>query len=102
MRQGLCYWLGDLIGCPSPFYIPHRLQLNGRFYQLANHNDVGGREMLDRLGYDSAGALYNAAGVVVPGRFSTGGFEKKTREWDTTEADYAQLANGIAESLSLG
>jgi hypothetical protein len=100
MRQGLCYWLGDLIGCPSPFYIPHRLQLNGQFYQLASHNDVSGREMLDRLGYNSQGALYNAAGVVVPGRFSTGGFEKKTREWDTTDADYTQLANGIAEALS--
>jgi hypothetical protein len=100
MRQGLCYWLGDQIGCPSPFYIPHRLQLNGRFYQLANHNDISGREMLDRLGYNSQGALYNAAGVVVPGMFSTGGFEKKTREWENNN-DYAAIANALAETLSV-
>jgi hypothetical protein len=62
MRQGLCYWLGDLIGCPSPFYIPHRLQLNGQFFQLANHNDVGGDELLARLGYNPSGALFNAMG----------------------------------------
>jgi hypothetical protein len=102
MRQGLCYWLANQIGCPAPFYIPHRLQLNGRFYQLANHNDVSGREMLDRLGYNSQGALYNAAGVVVPGMFSTGGFEKKTREWETGNVDYLALANAIAETLSVG
>ena len=29
MRQGLAYWLGNLIGCPSPFYYPVRLQTNG-------------------------------------------------------------------------
>ena len=102
MRQGLCYWLGDLVGCPSPFYIPHRLQLNGRFYQLANHNDVSSGEMLDRLGYDSAGALYNAAGQVTPGMASTGGFEKKTREWETGNPDYLVLANAVAESVAAG
>jgi hypothetical protein len=92
MRQGLCYWMGDQIGCPSPFYIPHRLQLNGRFYQLANHNDVSGEELLERLGYDSDGALYNAAGRVRSDRASTGGFEKRTRRWDN-DADYTLLTS---------
>ncbi|MCI0746248.1 MAG: lamin tail domain-containing protein [Verrucomicrobia subdivision 3 bacterium] len=101
MRQGLCYWLGDFVGCPSPFYIPHTLYLNGQFYQLANHNDVSGDEMLDRLGYDRNGALYNAAGQVTPGRASTGGFEKKTREWDN-DLDYTALANAVSESVALG
>jgi hypothetical protein len=101
MRQGLCYWLGDLIGCPSPFYLPHRLQLNGSFYQLANHNDVSGEELLARLGYDERGALYNAAGQVTVGRASTGGFEKRTRRWDG-DADYDALANAVSEARSLG
>lgn len=102
MRQGLAFWLCDMLGAPAPFYQPVRLQLNGRFYQLANHNDIPDVEQLERLGYDPRGAFYNAAGTVVPGKFSTGGFEKKTRNWDTTDADYLALANAIAETVPLG
>jgi hypothetical protein len=101
MRQGMSFWLCEQLGAPSSFYVPVRLQLNGQFYQLANHNDVHGEELLERLGYDPNGALYNAAGTVTPDRTSTGGFEKKTRTWDA-DADYAQLAAAIAESLSVG
>ncbi len=101
MRQGLSFWLCDQIGAPAPFYIPSRLQLNGTFYQLANHNDIHGEELLTRLGYDPNGALYNAAGTVEASRFSTGGFEKKTRKWDS-DADYAQLATSIVETLPVG
>lgn len=100
MRQGLSYWLCDIVGAPAPFYQPVRLQLNGRFYQLANHNDLHGDELLSRLGYDPNGALYNAAGQVTPGRASTGGFEKKTRKWDN-DNDYTALANAIAEALPI-
>jgi hypothetical protein len=100
MRQGLGYWLCELMGSPSPFYIPHRLQLNGAFYQLANHNDVHGEELLDRLGYDPNGALYNAAGQVTPGRASTGGFEKKTRRWDN-DSDYTTMSTAIGEGNPL-
>jgi hypothetical protein len=101
MRQGLGFWLCELMGSPSPFYIPFRLQLNGAFYQLANHNDVHGEELLERLGYDPNGALYNAAGQVTPGRASTGGFEKKTRRWDN-DNDYATMSTAIGEALALG
>jgi len=100
MRQGLSYWLCDEIGASSPFYAPYRLQLNGQFYQLANHNDVHGEEFLERVGYDPNGALYNAAGTIQPSGFSTGGFEKKTRRWEGN-TDYVQLANAIAESLTV-
>jgi len=68
---------------------------------VANHNDVHTEEMLDRLGYDSNGALYNAAGTVIPSGFSTGGFEKKTRRWDGTgpnSPDYVALVGAIADS----
>jgi len=99
MRQGLTYSLGNAIGVPSPFYNPVRLQLNGQFYQLANHNDVPEAEQLERLGYDGNGALYNAAGQVTPGRASTGGFEKKTRRWDN-DSDYTVLSTGISETNS--
>lgn len=101
MRQGLSFWLCDQLGSPASFYYPVRLQLNGQFYQLANHNDVHGEELLDRLGYDPNGALYNAAGTIQPSQASTGGFEKKTRTWEGN-TDYQQLANGIAETLSIG
>lgn len=99
MRQGLSFWLADQMGAPAPFYEPVRLQLNGQFYQLANHSDIHDVELLDRLGYDPRGALYNAAGTVVPGQFSTGGFEKKTRNHENN-SDYAALANAIAETVA--
>ncbi len=101
MRQGLGYWLCELMGSPAPFYVPHRLQLNGAFYQLANHNDVHGEELLSRLGYDVNGALYNAAGQVTPGKASTGGFEKKTRRWDS-DLDYTNMSLAIGEGNSVG
>lgn len=99
MRQGLSFWLCNEIGAPAPFYDPVRLQLNGAFYQLANHNDVHGEELLDRLGYDRGGALYNAIGTIQPSMFSLGGWEKKTRRWDGN-GDYTEMANSIAEWLS--
>jgi hypothetical protein len=106
MRQGLSYWLCNETGADGPFYRPVRLQLNGTFYQLANHNDVHGEELLERLGYDPNGALYNAAGMVVPGRNSTGGFEMKTRVWDKIDAyagaDYYAFTAAIAESNPTG
>jgi hypothetical protein len=97
MRQGLAFWLCEASGAPGPFYEPYRLQLNGAFYQLANHNDVHGEELLARLGYDPDGALYNAAGTI--SGLSTGGFDKKTRTWESN-ADYSALMSAISESLS--
>jgi len=101
LRQGLSFWLCNELGVVGPFYAPYRLQLNGQFYQLANHSDVQSDEHLKRLGYDPNGALYKAAGTIVPSGFSTGGFEKKTRKWEDN-ADYVAFANAISESLSTG
>lgn len=101
LRQGLSFWLCNEIGAVSPFYAPYRLQLNGQFYQLANHSDVQSDEHLKRLGYDPNGALYKAAGTIQPNGSSTGGFEKKTRKWENN-ADYVAFANAISESLSTG
>src|ERR1043166_6835521 len=99
MRQQLSFWLATQMGAPAPFYYPVRLQLNGQFYQLANHNDVHGEEYLSRIGYDPNGALYNSAGQVTPGKASTGGFDKKTRTWEN-DADYTNLATRVAETVS--
>jgi len=103
MRQELAFWLADQMGAPAPFYYPVRLQLNGQFYQLANHNDVHTDEYLDRIGYDPNGALYNAAGQVTEPPQSTGGFDKKTRNWDNMAGsspprgtDYTNMALSIA------
>jgi hypothetical protein len=100
LRQRLSYWFCTETGAGAPFYAPYRLQLNGQFYQLANHNDVHGDELLERLGYDPNGALYNAVGTVVNPLDSAGGFDKKTRQWENNN-DYAALAAGIAETNSI-
>lgn len=101
IRQRLTFWLCEQAGAPGPFYHPVRLQMNGRFYQLANHNDLHGEQLLERLGRDPNGALYNAAGTIVASGFSTGGFDKKTRQWEGN-ADYVVMANAISESLPIG
>jgi hypothetical protein len=101
MRQELAFWLCDQFGAPAPFYYPMRLQLNGQFYQLANHNDVQTDEYLDRIGLDPNGALYNAAGQVTPGKASTGGFDKKTRKWEN-DSDYTNLTVSISETVPAG
>ncbi|HEY0549473.1 MAG TPA: lamin tail domain-containing protein [Verrucomicrobiae bacterium] len=101
MRQFLSFWLGGKMGLPEPFYYPVRLQLNGQFYQLASHNDVVGADQMDRFGFDPNGALYKAAGNVLPSQASTGVFEKKTRLTEPN-TDYAALANAINESVAVG
>jgi hypothetical protein len=100
MRQMFSFWLCEAMGVPSPFDYPVRVQNNGVFYQLAFHSDVMGMEQLERLGYDPNGALYKAAGQIVPGFASTGGFEKKTRLYED-RSDYLALANGINEAQNL-
>jgi len=101
MRQELSFWLCDQMGAPAPFYYPMRLQLNGQFYQLANHNDVHTDEFLERIGWDPNGALYNAAGQITPSQASTGGFDKKTRTWENN-ADYAAFSTSIGEAINDG
>src|SRR5436853_5829981 len=98
-RQLMTYWLATQFGAPAPFYYPVRLQLNGQFYQLANHNDVQGEEFLSRIGYDPNGALYNSAGQVTTNKASTGGFDKKTRTWEN-DADYTNLVTRIEPTNS--
>jgi hypothetical protein len=101
LRQGLSFWLCDQMGAPAPFHYPVRLQMNGAFYQLANHSQVLGEELLERLGYASEGALYKAVGTLEPIEFSPAVFEKKTRKWEDS-ADYLAFAEGISELLSQG
>lgn len=113
MRQGLSFWLCNEIGSPTSFYNPVRLQLNGNFYQLANHNDVQDEDLLDRLGFDPNGALYNAVGRANLPNQSTGVFEKKTRGWDVIPGtqtgtnprgygqDFVKFTTGIAETNNM-
>ena len=103
MRQRLTFWLCELLGAPPPFYYPVRLELNGVFYQLANHNDVHGEDFLTRIGFDPNGALYNAAGTIVPSHFSTGNAaadQKKTRQWEN-DADFQTMTAAIAETQTV-
>lgn len=97
LRQHLSFWLLDKMGSPAPFHYPVHVRRNGTFYQLAFHSDVLGEDQLERFGFDPDGALYKAAGTVVPSHFSTGGFIKKTREWEGTQ-DFDEMARAIAET----
>jgi len=101
LRTRLSYWLDDQVGVPPPFYSPMRLQLNGAFYELANHTDVQETEMLERIGYNPAGAYYANVGTAQPGGYSTGNFEKKTRLTEDN-TDYNNLINALAPALSAG
>lgn len=96
LRQGLTFWLLNAAGTPASFYYPVRLQLNGQFYQLANHNELLGEEQLERFGLDPNGALYKEVGSVVVGR--TG--DKLSREWEGP-ADIQALTSAMSEALSL-
>ncbi|MBL9134563.1 MAG: lamin tail domain-containing protein [Verrucomicrobiales bacterium] len=98
LRQYLCFWLLNNIGDPAPYNYPVRVHLNGQFYQLAFHSDVIGKEQMERMGYDPAGALYKAVGNLVPSFSSTGVFQKLEPEGDPSRTDYLELANGINES----
>ncbi len=100
IRQRLSFWLCNQMGAPAPFYYPVRLQLNGVFYQLANHNEVNGDDLAGHLGYDQNGAFYKAAGQVTPGQASTGGFEKLNPR-DGNNSDYAAFATAIGEAQPL-
>jgi len=102
MRQGMSFWLDNQVGVPPPFCYPVRLQLNGAFYELATHSDVQETEMLERIGYNPTGAYYANVGTAQPGGYSTGGFEKKTRDPLTDYTDYNTLINALAPSLSTG
>ena len=100
LRQHLSFWLLDKMGSPAPFHYPVHVRRNGVFYQFAMHSDVLGEDQLERFGFDPNGALYKAAGTIVPSHFSTGGFIKKTREWEGTQ-DFDEMARAIAETNTL-
>jgi CotH kinase protein/Lamin Tail Domain len=100
IRQRLSFWLCNQMGAPAPFYYPVRLQLNGNFYQLANHSEVNGDDLAGNLGYDENGAFYKAAGQVTPGQASTGGFEKLNPR-DGNNSDYTAFATAIGEAQPL-
>jgi hypothetical protein len=101
LRQHLSFWLLRQIGAPTPFDYPVRLQLNGKFYMLAFHNDVIGQDQIERMGFDPKGALYKAVGTFTPDFFSTGVFQKLEPDNDASRTDYLQLANGINETAAL-
>ncbi|HWI58934.1 MAG TPA: lamin tail domain-containing protein [Bacillota bacterium] len=103
LRQHLSFWLMNQAGVPAAFHYPVRLQRNGQFYQLAFHHDVLGAEQLERLDYDREGALYKAAGTIVPSHASTGGFIKLLPKTNlTSTADFDALASAISETLPVG
>ncbi len=97
LRQHLSFWLLDKMGVPSPFFYPVRAQMNGAFYALQYHNDVIDEEQVARMGYDPAGALYKAAGNVLPSESSTGVFQKKSDPIND-HSDYQVLARAINET----
>ncbi|MEI6340886.1 MAG: CotH kinase family protein [Verrucomicrobiota bacterium] len=96
LRQHLSFWMMTRAGVAAPFHEPVRIQLNGRFHQLAMHSLPLGEEVLELAGLDPGGALYKAVGLVLPGGEGSGGFEKKTRRREGNE-DYVALAAALGD-----
>ena len=94
LRQHLSFWLMAQAGVPAPFHEPVRVQLNGKFFQLAMHSQVLGEELLERTGLDPDGALYKAVGTVTPDMNSSGGMEKKTRRQEDY-SDYLAFTGAL-------
>jgi spore coat protein CotH len=94
LRQHLSFWLMAQAGVPAPFHEPVRVQLNGKFFQLAMHSQVLGEELLERTGLDPDGALYKAVGTVTPDMNSSGGMEKKTRRQEDY-SDYMKFSEAL-------
>jgi spore coat protein CotH len=102
LRQHLSFWFMEMIGVGGPFCYPVRVQMNSQFYQLAQHSEVMGSDLLSRVGYSTEGALYKAAGNINPTFNSTATFTKVLPNDDTNRNDFVQLARGIADYVPAG
>lgn len=94
VRQVLAWETYANAGASGSLSFPLRLQLNGRFHSVAVFVEQPDEDLLRRNGLDPDGALYKMYNECTS---STGGVEKKTRQWENN-ADLQQLVQGVTLS----
>ena len=103
VRQALSFWLWRQAGNLVPYAYPVRLQLNGEFYQLANHSNRFSDELIeDYYGLDPYGYGYKSVGNLDTKLSTTGGgIEKKTPD-DGNENDVSVLRTLVSAMNAAG
>lgn len=96
IRNALAYDMIAASGCIGHFAFPVRVQMNGKFYSVAEVIEKGGRHWLERVHLDPEGALYKMYSDL-SGR---GGGEKKTRKYED-DRDLNTLVRALSEGRSL-
>lgn len=92
VRQPLSYQMYDLAGSPGPECFLMRVEQNGQFFSVAAYTEQVDRRFLRReKGIDDEGALYK---MFNGGTSSTGGVEKKNREFENN-ADLSAYVSGL-------
>ncbi len=82
VRVPLGYQTFGMIGSPSHYSIPVRVQRNGEFYATYSFVDGGNEQFLTRAGLNPEGALYKMNLGFATGR---GQFKKQTRTHENTD-----------------
>ncbi len=101
MRQMLAFWLLNDAGSQSPFDYPVRLNMNGKFYQLAFHSERFSEDLIEKTyGLDQFGYGYKNIGTFA-GSSTAGGIEKKTPD-DGNEYDNVFLNAFCKKMADLG
>ncbi|HZN64484.1 MAG TPA: CotH kinase family protein, partial [Tepidisphaeraceae bacterium] len=83
LRAPLAFETFTAAGVPALASFPVRVQQNGNFFKMVTFVENPDEEYLDRVGLDSRGSLYKAAGDH-PSMTDTWAYEKKTRRNEGT------------------
>ncbi len=95
IRNTLAYETIAAAGSVGHFAFPVRLQLNGKFFCVAEMVEDGDERWLDRVGLDPGGALYKMNDLLDPGSA-----EKRTRKREGRR-DIAEFVSQVAQQRSL-
>ncbi len=80
-------------GTPAHYAFPLQMRQNGAFFSIATFSEQGNEKFLERIGYDSDGALYKMYNTFT----GAAGNEKKTRKYEPAfdlQAFYNNLTAG--------
>ena len=91
IRQALAFQLFKDMGLKVPYSYPVRLNMNGKFFQMAFHSNRFSDELIeDYYGLDPLGYSYKSVGTM-RGTTTGGGTEKKTPD-DGNDKDLSVLS----------
>ena len=96
IRNTLAYEMIAASGCIGHFALPVRVEINGKFFSVAEIVERGDERWLQRVGLDPQGALYKMNSNLSSGH----GAEKKTRRYENNR-DLSLLAAALSEDRPL-